>query len=154
MDLIKFRKHYFIVNCLTEIKFKNWCPKLIITNKRARSYYYIFLLFFYDINLLFYWLENLFNTILSRYRHTIRINHFSLLTHWRKLLLSCLSLTQLIEPMRWFIRVTFFRQKLLSSNAFNYGTFQFDERKRNKYYPICVCVLYINLYIIYINWTS
>ena len=35
---------------------------------------------------------------------------FSLLTHWRKLLLSCLSLTQLIEPMQWFIHSTSYLQ--------------------------------------------
>ena len=31
-------------------------------------------------------------------------------------------------------RVTFFRRKLLTSNAFNYRKFRFDERKRNKYF--------------------
>ena len=35
---------------------------------------------------------------------------FALLTHWRKLLLSCLSLTQLIQPMRWFIHSTSYLQ--------------------------------------------
>ena len=39
-------------------------------------------------------------TVLSRCCHTIRINHFALLTHWRKLLLTCFSLSQIIEPMR------------------------------------------------------
>ena len=35
---------------------------------------------------------------------------FCLLTHWRKLWLFCLSLTQSIEPMRWFIHSTSDRQ--------------------------------------------
>ena len=44
-------------------------------------------------------------TVLSRCRHSRRINHFSLITHWRKLILSYLSLTHwLIDSLtHWLI---------------------------------------------------
>ena len=48
--------------------------------------------------------------VLSRWSHKTKSTDFSLLTHWRKLLLSRLSLTQLIEPLRWLIHSTSYFQ--------------------------------------------